>query len=122
MKKSLKITAALLSLVMLCFCLASCGNRLKDTYEATVLGTGTVLEFDGKNVTVSFTVLGKSVGSTDATYTIKKDKITFEFANEDEIDNMLAKQVIEILEEPASFKNNGDSIKIGSLTFDKVDA
>lgn len=121
MKKSVRILAVVMSLVMLCLCLASCGKTLKGEYKATLLGTGTVLEFSGKKVNISITVLGEEVASTEATYSIKDDKISFDIADEDEIDNKLAKQVIETLEEPSSFTEEDDYIKIGGVKYEKVE-
>ncbi len=117
MKKSVKILAVVMTALMLCLCLASCGKTLKGKYSADILGTGTTLDFDGKNVTIAITVLGKEVASLDATYEIKDDKISFDIADEDDVENTLAKQVIKALEEPAAFEEGDDYIKIGSTKY-----
>ncbi len=122
MKKSVKILAVVMVAAMLCLCLASCGKTLKGKYSADVLGTGTTLDFDGKDVKIAITVtlLGE-VASLDATYQIKDDQITFEIADEEEVDNALAKKVIKALEEPSDFEEGEDYIKIDGVKYELVD-
>ena len=122
MKKSVKIMAVVMAALMLCLCMTSCAKTLKGKYSADFLGTGTTLEFDGKNVEIAITVtlLGE-VASVDATYEIKDDKISFDIADEEEVDNALAKKVIEALEEPADFEEGDDYIKIGDVKYKVVE-
>ncbi len=121
MKKSVKILAIVMVAAMLCLCLASCAKTLKGKYSADFLGTGTTLDFDGKDVKIAITVLGKEVASLDATYEIKDDQISFDIADEDEVDNTLAKKVINALEEPSAFEEGDDYIKIGSTKYELLD-
>ena len=55
-----------------------------------------------------------------ATYKIKGDTITFEFADEDEVSNSSAKKVIQSLEEPVSFEKGDGFIKINGVKYEKV--
>lgn len=120
MTKSIRVVALLMVVVMLCVSLASCAKKLSGEYSADVLGTGTTMTFDGKNVKIAITVtlLGE-VASLDATYEIKDDKISFDIADEEEVTNELAKQVIESLEEPVAFEEGDDYIKIGDVKYTK---
>lgn len=122
MKRILSIALALAILATMCLTLAACGKKLSGKYSADVFGTGTTMTFDGKKVKIGFTVtlLGE-VASIDATYKIKDDKITFDFADEDEVTNNSAKKVIESLEEPVSFEEGKDYIKINGVKYEKVD-
>jgi len=121
MKKTTRIVAALLLIAVLCTSLASCGKKLSGKYSADFLGTGTTLTFDGKDVKIGITVtfLGE-VASLDATYEIKNDKISFDIANDDEVTNETAKQVIAALEAPSAFEEGEDYIKIGDTTYRKI--
>ena len=122
MKKTMtRIVAVALVAVMLCLGLASCGKTLSGTYSAEELGTGITLKFDGKDVKFTIKVLGSEVASFDATYEIKDDKITFDVADEEEISNDFAKEIIEELEEPVDFEEGDDYIKIDGDKFTKQD-
>lgn len=121
MKKVLSLVLAIAVLATLCLTLASCGKKLSGEYSAEVIGTGTTMKFDGKDVKITFTVLTIEVGSVNATYKIKGDKITFDFADEDEVSNDKAKKVIESLEEPVSFEEGEDYIKINGIKYEKKD-
>ena len=73
MKKSIKILAMALVAVMLCLCLASCGNTLKGEYESKLGALGLIrktMEFDGENVTVKYWVSDLAVSTVSGTYTI----------------------------------------------------
>ena len=121
MKKTMtRIIAVALVAVMLCLGLASCGKKLSGTYSADLFGTGTKMTFDGKNVKIAITatLLGE-VASVDATYKIKDDKISFDFADEEEVSNDLAKKVLESIEEPVDFEEGDDYIKIGGVKYTK---
>jgi uncharacterized lipoprotein YehR (DUF1307 family) len=122
MKRILSIVLAVAVLATMCLSLAACGKKLSGKYSADVFGTGTTMTFDGKNVKIGFTVtlLGE-VASVDATYKIKGDTITFDFADEDEVTNNAAKKVIESLEEAVSFEEGKDYIKINGVKYEKVD-
>ena len=122
MKRILSIALALAILATMCLTFASCGKKLSGKYSADVLGTGTTMTFDGKNVKIGFTVtfIGE-VASIDATYTIKGDTISFNFVDEDEVTNEKAKEVIKTLEEPVSFEEGDDYIKINGIKYKKAD-
>ena len=118
MKKSIKILALTLAVVLLCASLAACGKKLSGKYSADFLGTGTTLTFDGSDVTIAITVtfVGE-VASLNATYEIKDDKITFDIADEETVTNDLAKKVITELEKPQSFSEGENTITIGGVTY-----
>jgi hypothetical protein len=78
------------------------------------------MTFDGSNVKIAIkvTLLGE-VASMDAKYEIKDDKISFDIADEEEVTNDLAKKVIASLEQPVSFEEGEDYIKIGDVKYTK---
>ena len=121
MKKVIRLIALSLVLVMALGVLASCGKTLSGKYSADILGTGTTLTFDGKNVKVAVTVLSQEVASVDATYEIKDDKITFDFVDEDKVENDKAKDVLESWKAPATFEEGDGYIKIGGVKYTKAD-
>lgn len=111
MKKSVKVIALALVAVMLCSALVSCGKRLSGEYEATVAGSGLVLAFEGKKVTITTKVLGKEGESKEGTYEIKDDKITLTFTIDEKEES-----------ETYDFEQGEDYIKIGTLgKFTKVE-
>ena len=55
MKKSVRILAVALALLMVTLVFASCGKTLKGTYSAEIVGTGVEMTFEGKNVTITLT-------------------------------------------------------------------
>ena len=116
MKRILSIALALAILATMCLTFASCGKKLSGKYSADVFGTGTTMTFDGKNVKIAFTItfIGE-VASVDATYKIKGDTISFDFADEDDVSNEKAKEVLASLEEPVSFEEGDDYIKINGV-------
>ena len=121
MKRSIRIFALAMAILMLAMTFAGCGKKLSGKYSADVLGTGTTMTFDGSDVKIGITVtlLGE-VASLDATYKIKDDKISFDIANEEEITNDLAKKVIRSLEEPVDFLEGEDYININGVKYEKV--
>ena len=121
MKKVIRLIALSLVLVMAMGVLASCGKTLSGKYSADIFGTGTTLTFDGKNVKVAVTVLSQEVASVDATYEIKDDKITFDFVDEDKVENDKAKDVLESWKAPAAFEEGDGYIKIGGVKYTKAD-
>ena len=108
MKKSIKVLALVMTAVILCLTLASCGKTLSGTYSMEVLGTGTELEFKGNKVTITGKVAGVEVGDpAEGKYSIKDDKITFEFESDD-------KEVKEY-NGTFDFEEGDDYIKIGAF-------
>ncbi len=99
MKKSVKILALALVAVMLCLSLTACGKKLSGTYEpivgkegglldqiagavADATNSGVTYTFSGSKVTIETTVLG-NVETFEGEYSIKDEKITFTFEDED---------------------------------------
>ena len=124
MKKALRIIALSLVLVIAMGVFASCGKTLSGKYEATFLGTGTVLEFDGNKVKASFVINALvttiDVGPIEGTYTIKDDKITIDFIDEDKVDNDKAKESLAGLAGESTFEEGDGYIKIGGVKFTAV--
>ena len=121
MKKTTRIIAALILVVMLCVSLASC-SKPSGEYEADIAGVAKVtLNFDGDDVQMAFVIAGETVASLDATFEVEDDKITFDIANEDEIDNYIVKQFIRALESPNDFVKEKDYIKIDGQVYTKVE-
>lgn len=114
MKKQVRILAVVLLAVMLCVSLASCAKKLSGTYEATVVGTGTTLEFSGSKVTITLKALGAELASVEGTYSIKDDKITFTFESD--------KDEVEKFNGTFDFEETDTGIKIGTFgTFKKAE-
>lgn len=106
MKKSVKFLALVVTLVMLCTLLASCGKTLSGKYSMEEFGTGTTYEFSGKNVSITIKVLGAQVGDAiEGTYSIDDDQITFTFEGEDS----------EEYSGTFDFEEGEDYIKIGEI-------
>ena len=117
MKKSIRILAVALVLVMLCLSLAACGKKLSGEYyfgDKSVTKTYTTYTFSGSKVTCEAYVLGNKVGddSFEGKYEIKDDEITFtwEDANGNEKTNTVAFEELE----------SGD-VKIGLVTYKKAE-
>lgn len=114
MKKTVRIMAVVMAVLMVTLALASCGKTLSGKYSAEVLGTGCTLEFSGKNVTITYKLLGQQVGEpVEGTYSIEDDKITIEVESDNE--------EIGKLDGTFDFVENEDSIKIGIFEYKKVD-
>ena len=122
MKKSIRILAVVMALLMVTLVFAACGKTLKGKYSADFLGTGTTLEFSGKNVrlTVTVTLLGE-IAAVEGTYTIEDDKITFDFVDEEQVENDKAKDVLSKFTGTVDFEEGDDYIKIGGVKYEKVD-
>ena len=109
MKKTVKILALAMALLMLGMALASCGNSLSGTYTASVLLWDVDLKFTaGGKVTATMT--GKITGEkveAEGTYTIEDEQITFDFSDED------AKKIFGSV--PMKFEKTDDGIKLGSI-------
>ena len=114
MKKSVKVLALAMVAIMLCLSLVSCGKTLSGEYEATLFGSGVVLEFEGKKVTYTAKVLGMEAAAVEGEYSIEDDQITLTFGEEDDD----AKK----LNGTFDFEEGEDYIKIGTFgKFTKVE-
>ena len=114
MKKTfVKVIALALVLVTVACLFASCGKRISGKYEATLIGTGTCLEFKGGKVIAQFKLLGSYGDPVEGKYEIKDDKITLTF----EGDNKDA----DALEGTFDFEEGDNYIKIGAIKYTKVD-
>ncbi len=122
MTKSLKVTALVLSAVMLCALLASCSFLLlSGTYtningEITE-GTGTVYEFKMKEVTVTSYLAGNVVTQYTGEFSVKDDKITITtdvYVLGAERDDETGKYVATY-----DFEKGDGFIKIGNTSYDK---
>lgn len=112
MKKTIvKILALTLVAVMLVTVFAACGKKLSGTYEASLIGTGTCLEFKGSKVTAQFKILGAYGDPIEGKYEINDTKITITFGS----DNEDAKA----LEGTFDFEEGEDYIKIAGIKYDK---
>lgn len=122
MKKSIRILAVVMALLMVTFVFASCGKTIKGTYSAevdvVVLKYTATYEFSGKNVTVTKVVnplIGESKTYTiEGTYEIIENDdgtmdIKFEFKTEDE----------HIKSGTFDFEQGEDYIKIGIVKYNK---
>ena len=115
MKKLVKVLALVVVAAIACLALASCG--LSGTYKNNGLfGLGaTELTFKGSKVTVE-------MGGVEAegTYKIKDDKITIEFADENEDEATFA-DLFKLLNGEHDFEKGDDYIKIGGTKYTKAD-
>ncbi len=112
MKKSARILALVMALTMVLFVFASCGKTLSGKYSAEIAGTGSTLEFSGKNVTITYKLLGAEIASVKGTYEIDDDKITITIdSDNDEINK---------LNGTFDFAETDDGIKIGLVTYKKA--
>ena len=120
MKKSVKFLALAVAVLMLCMAFASCGKKLSGEYklDATIAGTGAVTTYDFSGSKVTVTIETKALGQVTGTvelegkYSIKDDKITFEFESEKDD----AKEYAGTFD----FKETDDGIKIGLFEYKKV--
>ena len=118
MKNTFKIVLITALVAMMLLSLASCA-KLSGTYEATVVGTGSKLEFDGKKVTVSAVVFDKAIASIEGTYKIKGDEITFDFTDKEAGEDL--NKILEKLNGTLTFEKGDDYIKIGDAKYTKKD-
>ena len=124
MKKSIRIMAVVMALLMVTLVFASCGKTLKGTYKAEVgigglAGYTTTYTFSGKKVEIAktTTLLGNSNTTTlNGTYEItEKDDGTME------ITITLETSDDDIKSGTYTFEQGEDYIKIGLVKYDKVE-
>ncbi len=111
MKKTIRILALALVLVMSLSLLASCGSRLSGTYK-DALGL-TEWEFKGSKLTIS--VFGQEI---EAKYKIKGDEITITYSD-DAIEALGIDE--DDLTKTCSFEKDGDTIIIDGEKLQKKD-
>ena len=117
MKKTVRILALVMALMMVTLAFAACGTKLNGKYESEeVMGGKVVLEFDGEDVTYTIIIASKEVASLEATYEIEDDQITFKFAEDEDNKTLLE----EVVDKPVDFEKDGDTIKIAGEKFTKV--
>lgn len=122
MKKSVRILAVVMAVLMVTLVLASCGKTISGTYSAevdvVVLKYTATYEFSGKNVTVTKVVnplIGDAKTTTiEGTYEIVENDdgsmdITLSFETEDE----------HITSGTFDFEEGDDYIKIGIIKYTK---
>ena len=107
MKKTLRITAIILALLMVTLVFASCGKTLEGTYSTIVIDMVYELTFDGENVTIAVKNMGLFVANATGTYEIKDDRITLNF-DSDYAD-------IKAYNGTFDFEEGDDYIQIGSF-------
>lgn len=116
MKKSIRIIALVTVLAIACATLVSCGG-VSGTYENNGLfGLGaTEITFKGSKITIE-------MGDLEAkgTYKIKDDKITIEFADENE-DEASWDDLFQLFNGEHSFEKGDDYVKIGGTKYTKAD-
>lgn len=124
MKKSVRILAVVMALLMVTLVFASCGKTIKGTYKAEIglsglAGYTAIYEFSGKKVeiTKTATLFGSSQTTTlEGTYEItEKDdgsmEITITLDSEDD----------DIKSGTFIFEEGEDYIKIGLVKYNKVE-
>ena len=119
MKKIISMTLVCMLLIGCVLTLASCGKTLSGKYSAGSGVFGTTYDFKGKNVTITFYLLGTETTS-EGTYEITTDEndkeiITFTFENEDAEDYNGEFSFTEGTE------GGVDYIKIGGVKYEKAD-
>lgn len=83
MKKTIRIMAVVMAVLMVTLVLASCGGGLSGKYSAEAYGSTITFEFKGNNVTYTMSAAGQEIFSLEGTYEIKGDKISFDFTADD---------------------------------------
>ena len=123
MKKSIRILAVVLALMMVTVVFASCAKTIKGTYKAEIGGSlagyTATYTFSGKKVEISktATLLGQSKTTTlEGTYEIaEKDDGTME------ITITLDSEDDDIKSGTFTFEEGENYIKIGLVKYDKVE-
>ena len=122
MKKSVRILAVALALLMVTFVFASCGKTISGTYEAeidiTIMKYTATYEFSGSKVSITkktTTILGTvDTVEFEGTYEITENddgtmEITFDIENGDD----------QIKSGTFAFEEGKDYIKIGLIQYNK---
>ncbi len=120
MKKTVRIFAVVMVVIMLGLTLASCGGALSGKYTADYFGTGIAMTFSGSDVTIAITVAGAEVAAVDAGYSVDNNMISFDFGDEEAVDNALAKTFLATLESPVPFVEGDGYITIAGIKYAKA--
>lgn len=119
MKKTVKILAVVMSVLLLCVALASCGSGLSGKYSRTDYGMTTAFDFDGDKVEMSISMGGLSY-SVEGTYELGEDKITFSFDDPDG-NNSILQNALKDFEQAVDYEKTDDGIKIGGVEYAKAE-
>ncbi len=116
MKKTIKLIALCLVLIMTVTALASC--KPSGTYEAFIADSGIRLTFKGNDVTIAYVAVGIEIASHEMTYEIEDDQISFSVPDDSKITNSYIKALIAT---PLSYEKVDNGIKIAGTTYVKAD-
>lgn len=119
MKKTIRIVAVAMAVLMMALMFAACAKTLSGTYSAETLGTGKTFVFSGNKVTVTYKIIGFSSDPIEGTYEIKDDKITFDFVDEEGVENADLKSFLSGLQASQDFEEGDGYIKIGGVKYEK---
>ncbi len=116
MKKFVRIMSLALVAVMLCATLASCGGVASGEYvngDTSITKTYSKYTFSGSKFTLEVYVLGNKVGdeSFEGKYKVKDGEITFTWENAEGEEKTNTQ----------TFEETDEGIKIGALTYKKVE-
>ncbi len=121
MKKSVRILVVVMAVLMITVVFASCGAKLSGKYSAEAFGTGKSFEFNGDKVFVTYKIVGFSSDPIEGTYKIEDDKITFDFIDEEGVENAELKAFLSGLTHAQTFEKGDGYIKIGGVEYKKAD-
>ncbi len=111
MKKSVRIIAVAMALLMVALVFTACGKTLSGDYSAEIAGTGATYSFKGSKVTITYKLLGSEVYTLEGTYKIKDDKITITIDSDD--------KEAKDYSGTHDFAETDDGIKIGIIEYKK---
>ena len=116
-KKTSRIVALLLVVLVLASALASCAPTVSGTYysgDKTVTMTYVELAFSGKKVKITNYVAGTKVFETNAEYSLNKDETKITISVPDD-----AEAAAKAYNGDFAFSKNDDGIKVGIVTYKK---
>ena len=114
MKKSIRIIALAMVVVMACLAFAACGKKLSGKYtsDAGILGE-TTYTFKGSKVEISYKSLLGTVTTVEGEYEIDGDEITITLADDEDGSDKLGGTF--------AFEETDNGIKIGVIEYKKAD-
>ena len=110
MKKSVKVLALAMVVLMLSLSLTACFNRLSGEYEHESLLGDSSYTFKGNKFTYNYGSI-----EIEGTYKIEDDKIIFEL--DEDVDDLTKA----LFDEKCDFEKTDDGIKIDGVEYEKVD-